>query len=90
MTVKKKKPWYKRLLKHKRTVLLTLFLFIIGVTFMVLGIVYLNSSEKSSTAFFVIAALTIIPGAYQVYYITRILKGDDGYRFSQIPNAVNG
>ena len=84
--VKKKKPWYLRLLKHKKTVLLTLFLFIIGLLFLVLGFVYYNLDRTRSTAFFVIAAITVIPGGYQTYYIYRILKGDGGYRFSAIPN----
>ena len=86
--MKTKSPWYLKLLNYKKTVLLTVFLFVIGLLFLVLGGVYYGIDRTRSTAFFVIAAVTVLPGGYQAYIITRILRGDGGYRFSAIPNPT--
>ena len=56
----------KSLMKHKKTVFIAVFLFIAGIVFLSLGIYDVQVGDKTrSTAFFVLAALTVIPGGDQ-------------------------
>ncbi len=69
-----------------RAVALALILFICGlVSASVGGVYWLGKSEKPAAPFFILGALTLIPGGYYTYISWQAYRGVDGFSFSQLP-----
>jgi len=69
-----------------RAVALALILFFCGlVSASVGGVYWLGKSEKPAAPFFILGALTLIPGGYYSYISWQAYRGVDGFSFSQLP-----
>ncbi|CAB3998530.1 Hypothetical predicted protein [Paramuricea clavata] len=72
-----------------KTVAGAIFLLIVGILFLICGIVLASIPEHNgpkAIIFFVCAAVCILPGAYHTVYIYRATKGWRGYTFESLPS----
>ena len=66
----------------KRSLFLSIFLFITGIVFLLIGFsVFWNTSLYESIPFSVLGWLCFIPGAYHVFLFVKIAQGADGYTY---------
>ncbi|XP_046839916.1 transmembrane protein 134-like [Xenia sp. Carnegie-2017] len=83
--------WYHhpKVRENWKTVAGALFLLVIGMSFLICGIV-LSAIPKhdgpKAVIFFVCAAVCILPGGYHTVYIYRATKGWRGYTFESLPS----
>ena len=76
-----------RLSKHQYTISAALCLSLVGIVFMIVGLVALyNHRAAFGVVMFIFAVVTGLPGVYQSVYIYRALKGRPGYHMSNIPS----
>ena len=72
-----------------KTVTGAIFLLIIGILFLICGIVLAaipDHDGPKAIIFFVCAAVCILPGGYHTVYIYRATKGWRGYTFESLPS----
>mmetsp|Transcript_21391 Transcript_21391/g.24859 ORF Transcript_21391/g.24859 Transcript_21391/m.24859 type:complete len:109 (+) Transcript_21391:45-371(+) len=80
---KGKKPW--------KTILISVFLTIVGAVFLYTGYARYNDHTFTELLpFFLMAALLLIPGLYHVVLIAIVAFGVEGYSYDMLPNLDDG
>lgn len=63
---------------------MAIFLFCLGVTFLLLGTLHFRDKDRgASIAFICIGSITFIPGAYVAFNLVQVLRGAPGFHLSQ-------
>ena len=67
-------------------IVLSVILLLVGIAFFVLAFLSLAGVvATSATIFFLLSAITLIPGTYYTVIAFRAWRGDRGFNFSDIP-----
>jgi len=73
-----------------KTGLIAVTLLLLGLTCLVLGIVYLSTGRSGSFAFVLIGSLLVVPGGYQTYCLYHAWRGTPGFSFAQLVTFEGG
>lgn len=67
-----------------RTVLVAIFLFVLGLTFLLTGLLHFWDRERGvSIAFVSIGCLAFLPGAYITFNLIQVARGVPGFHLSE-------
>ena len=71
----------------KRTLFLSVFLFAVGVVFLLIGFsVFWNATLYESLPFSILGWLCFIPGAYHLFLFFKVWRGAEGYSYEILEN----
>ena len=72
----------------KRTIVLSAFLSIVGVMFLLIGLsVFWNTSLAESIPFTVLGSICFVPGIYHVFLLVKVWSGkDERYKYEMFEN----
>lgn len=73
-----------------RTTLVALFLFAIGFSFLLTGVLHFWDRDRgTSIAFIVVGSISFIPGAYVSFNLIQTLRGAPGFHLSECTFGIN-
>jgi len=74
--------------KRKRTAIAAVLFFLVGVVFLIVGVVSIEvlGDTGRGMMFIIIGALVVLPGSYACYVLYRALRDQTGSAFSQLPS----
>jgi len=70
-----------------RSLVLSIFLFTVGVIFLLIGLsVFWNTSLAESIPFTALGSVCFVPGVYHVYVFFKVWRGDSGHTYDMLEN----
>eukprot|EP00053_Salpingoeca_punica_P005490 m.54765 g.54765 ORF g.54765 m.54765 type:complete len:127 (-) comp13263_c0_seq3:331-711(-) len=76
-----------RLGKFRRLLILATCLFVVGIIMMIVGVIEdrVEFDGLTSTSYFIIGTVCLVPALYFGFFVYRSLHGDSGYRLEDLP-----